>query len=301
MNFLNSNDINYDTVCLSGGGIKGFSFIGVMEYLENNYNFNISKINNWVGTSAGSITSYFYTLGYTTQEIKRFIIEFDFNKMEPNICVNQFIENCGIDNGNKMIFLFSQFLEYKFNMKDITFIQLYNMTKKKLTIIGTNYTLNKEEVFNYIETPNMSVLLAIRISISVPILFTPVKYNGYIYVDGCLVNGFPLNHCDPNKTLGIYIKNSNNNDLYLPEFFKNCISILVDTVAEKHIINNNNVIIIKSTTSDVVKFCMTKEEKTKLINTGIEYAKQYFENNIQFICREILNNIINKVNANNSN
>ena len=60
--------------------------------------------------------------------------DFDFNKMEPNICVNQFIENCGIDNGNKMIFLFSQFLEYKFNIKDVTFIELYNITKKKFKV-----------------------------------------------------------------------------------------------------------------------------------------------------------------------
>jgi predicted acylesterase/phospholipase RssA len=88
MNFLNSK--KYDTVCMSGGGIKCFSFIGVIEYLELNYNFNPSEINSWIGTSAGAILSYFYVLGYTTEDIKTFIMDFDFMKMEPLISATRF-------------------------------------------------------------------------------------------------------------------------------------------------------------------------------------------------------------------
>jgi NTE family protein len=39
----------------------------------------------------------------------------------------------------------------------------------------------------------MSVRLAIRISISVPIVFTPVLYNNNYYVDGGVINNFPMN------------------------------------------------------------------------------------------------------------
>ena len=59
----------YDTICLSGGGIKGFSFIGALDYLQNKSFIDINKITNWVGTSAGSIVSYLFTLGYTIHEI----------------------------------------------------------------------------------------------------------------------------------------------------------------------------------------------------------------------------------------
>jgi predicted acylesterase/phospholipase RssA len=158
-----------------------------------------------------------------------------------------------------MIYLFGQFLKFKFNITDITFIELYNLTKKKLSIIGTNYTKIKEECFNHNNTPDMSVITALRISISIPIIFTPVKYNGDMYIDGCFKNGFPLDYCNKETTLGLCIQNINNNrsedSLFLPYFFKNCLSILVDTISEKNMLDNNpNVIMVTNLAESVVKF-----------------------------------------------
>ena len=56
-------------------------------------------------------------------------------------------------------------------MNDITFKRLYNSTKK-ICIIGSNVSKNREEYFSYETTPDMSVLKAIRISSSIPIIFT---------------------------------------------------------------------------------------------------------------------------------
>ena len=49
----------------------------------------------------------------------------------------------------------------------------------------------------------MSVLLAIRISMSLPFIFTPVFYNGCHYVDGALLRNFGIEFCDPQKTIGL--------------------------------------------------------------------------------------------------
>ena len=46
-----------DTLCFSGGGIKGFSFIGVLDYLAKNNKINLELIKNYVGTSCGAILS----------------------------------------------------------------------------------------------------------------------------------------------------------------------------------------------------------------------------------------------------
>ena len=75
----------YDTICLSGGGLKGFAFVGALEYLHNKSYIDLNKINNFVGTSVGSILSYLLTLGYTVQEIIDFILDFNFKSLESDV------------------------------------------------------------------------------------------------------------------------------------------------------------------------------------------------------------------------
>ena len=69
----------YDTICMSGGGVKGLSFIGTIEKLIKIKYINISNIKKWVGTSVGAIIAYLFCLNYSIQEIKVFIINFDFS------------------------------------------------------------------------------------------------------------------------------------------------------------------------------------------------------------------------------
>ena len=51
----------------------------------------------------------------------------------------------------------------------------------------------------------MDVLLAIRMSFSIPFVFTPVKYNNNFYVDGSVLNDFPIDLCDKDNFIGIFI------------------------------------------------------------------------------------------------
>ena len=272
----------YDTICLSGGGVKGISFIGALEYIEENKYIELQSINNFVGTSIGSIVSFFLSLDYTIEEIKEFIMDFNFTKLIPEINIENILLLHGVDTGEKIMLIVSHFLKEKYNIDDITFEEHYKLTNKKLTIIGTNFTKSCEEVFNYELTPNISVLTAIRISMSIPIMFTPVHYNDNYYIDGGVVNNFPLNHCNPNTTLGIYIKNSNNNMLEnIISLSIGCISIITDNISIKHCINNNyDIIEIKNYNAEFTNFELTSEIKQKLYTLGIEAAKIFKKNPI---------------------
>jgi NTE family protein len=84
-----------DTICMSGGGIKGFSFIGVLDYLNNINYLDINKINNIVGTSAGSILVLLLALGYNMLDLGDFFIGFDFNKLNLDITVDNVFFNYG--------------------------------------------------------------------------------------------------------------------------------------------------------------------------------------------------------------
>ena len=50
------------TLCLSGGGTKGICYIGAIENLESNNYLNLKNIDTFVGTSVGSIISFFLIL-----------------------------------------------------------------------------------------------------------------------------------------------------------------------------------------------------------------------------------------------
>jgi NTE family protein len=270
--------INYDTICLSGGGVKGFSFIGALKYLEGINYINILNINNFIGTSAGAIASLFLSLGYTCLEIETFILEFDFNKIQPDVNIDNLLLNFGIDNGEKITLLLQEFIEYKFNVKDLTFEEHHKLTKNKLSIIGTNYSKSTEVIFNYETKPKMSIITAVRISCAIPIIFMPILFEEDYYIDGGLVNNFPLKYCNSNTTLGIYIKYSACNKLdNIISLLMGALSIMSDTVSTKDC-KNNNVIEIENYHQEFVRFDLTLEDKIKMIDLGVIFTKKYIDN-----------------------
>jgi hypothetical protein len=288
----------YDTLCLSGGSDRGIAFLGVLDYLQENHNFNINNIKSFIGTSVGSIIIFFINIGYTIHEMGEFILCFDVSKLQNDITVENLLVRYGLNDGCNFVYLLQCFLNNKLNVNDITFIELYKMTNKKLTIIGTNFTKGIEAVFNHINTPNMSVITAVRISISVPLVFTPVLYNNEYYIDGGIVNNMPVNYGNMKTTLAIYIKynNSKNNCGSLFEFFKGCMNIISDTITEKDCSDSLNVITVCEEATDIIDFNIDITKKIKYIHNGQMCAKKYIDSIPTKIASNILNNIIKNIN-----
>lgn len=275
---LNNDKTNeYDTICLSGGGVKGFSFVGALDYLQNKSFINISKITNWVGTSAGSILSYLFTIGYSIQDIGDFILDFNFQTLESDISIDGLLESHGLNNGIKIIVLMSNFLKEKYNLEDINFIDHYKLTGKKLTIIGTNFSKACETVFNYETYPTMSVITAIRISCSVPVIFEPVLFDGDYYIDGGLINNFPLRYCNPDTTLGIYIKNGCCNNLTnIISLIYGSIGIISDAISLKDSkLGNYKIVQIDNFCQEFMNFELDRDKKLKIIKLGQTFAQKF--------------------------
>lgn len=195
-----------DTLCIAGGGIKGFSFISALNILIQHNYIDLKLINKLSGTSFGSIFCFFLTIGYTPYEL---IVYFNnLNKKELFVEPNSelFFSEFGLTDAENYMSLIKTLFYLKIKLTEINFIDLHTLTNKELIIIGTNYTLGSREIFSYKTTPLMSVLTAIRISIAIPLLMTPVKYNGYYYVDGCLTSNLGIDLCDPSKTLCICLQ-----------------------------------------------------------------------------------------------
>lgn len=269
-----------NTLCFSGGGIKGFSFLGALKKLIEEKIINMLEVRKFVGTSVGSILSFLLTLGWEVDEIIEFVYNFNFNKLNGDIDSISFFEDFGIQDGERLKLLFIKFLESKLDVKDITFKDLYDSTNKKLVIIGTNLTKGREEVFDYKTTPDFSVITALRISVSVPIIFSPVKINEDYYVDGGLKNNFPIVHCSKTKTIGFYVKNSDNNEIdSIKTLITSVMAVTADTISEKNIKKYvKNIVQIRNTQYNITKFDIDLDFKKKIINLGYESANDFINN-----------------------
>lgn len=119
-------------------------------------------------------------------------------------------------------YTFSDFQRPELHKDDRQFHELY--------IIGTNLTTGTSQVFSYETTPDMEVAQAVRISMSIPLIFEAVRQNNTdfngnvaenIYCDGGVLNNYPIKLFDSYRysksllrganmqTLGVRFKSSN--------------------------------------------------------------------------------------------
>jgi NTE family protein len=158
---------------------------------------------------------------------------------------------------------------------------LYEITNKRLIITGTCLDLNQIEYFDYIRTPDMPVVIALRISISIPILFTPYNYNNHVYVDGGLLDNYPMDQFkdELDDTLGFYIVNNGKIKIdCLENFFVAFLNSIVKSIYLKDIKFFEKQTIVIDTSHFEADFTIPFELKQKLFYCGYDQAKKFVLN-----------------------
>jgi len=178
----------------SGGGIRGFAYIGCLRALEEK-NLITEHMNFFAGCSSGAIIACLIACGYNSHELYDFILHFEYQDIR-DLNFLGFLENWGIETGNKIREFIRLLVKKKIrgdqSSNDPTFLDLYHSTGNHLVVNATCINTHEVVYFDYQEYPNMPISLAIRMSISIPFIFAPVKYNGQLYVDGGLMDNFPV-------------------------------------------------------------------------------------------------------------
>lgn len=205
---MNQNK-EFDTLIVSGGGFNGLQFLGIIKYLEE-INLLI-KINKFIGVSMGAFINLLVIIGYKFKDIENFITKFDFSKIFDlkfeKIITEDNIK--GLTNGENFDKLIKKFLNNKELKENITFKELYEITKKNYIIIVTNLTQDKIEIINHENYPNLPIYIGLRMTSCIPIFFEPIEYNNNFYIDGVMKDNFPiqiLNDEEISKTLGIVLQ-----------------------------------------------------------------------------------------------
>lgn len=198
-----------DTLILSSGGSKGIGYIGFFYAIQKTNIFNMKNIKNIFGCSVGSIFGFLLLLDFNITMIYKLLQKIDLINLKKFNIDEMFLDN-GIFNNNSIKRFLKTCLKYKYNITDITFIELYKKTNIKFRIQVYNLSLQKNENFSYKNKPNLSVIDVIQISSCIPIIFKPIKYNNYYYIDGGINNSTPFFNKKKYKNyLILYLTNIN--------------------------------------------------------------------------------------------
>lgn len=185
---------------LSGGGAKGLAHIGALKVLEE-AGIHPDFIG---GTSMGSIIGGLYAIGYDAKSIEKLVMSTDWEEflndkirrtnlsIEEKADYERFILTLplekrkillpsGLKTGQNFSMLMSQMAFHVHHIND------FNKLPIPFLCIATDIETGDAIVLHKGYLPD-----AIRASMAIPTIFTPVEIDDHLLVDGGLINNFPV-------------------------------------------------------------------------------------------------------------
>jgi NTE family protein len=187
-------------LCLSGGGAKGLAHIGLLRMLD-----SLGIRPDYItGTSMGSVLGALYSIGYTGDELKALALKADWSKLLSN---KFSLDDINIEEKD----------EYGRYLLEMPMVRWKPTLPKGLIegpdlqeyLIGLTFPVRHIQNFDSLPIPfrcvatdiktGKTVLLkdgslheALRSSMAIPLLFSPVERGDYLLVDGGLTRNFPV-------------------------------------------------------------------------------------------------------------
>ncbi|MDF5730432.1 MAG: patatin-like phospholipase family protein [Rhizonema sp. PD38] len=303
-----SNTYKVDAV-FEGGGVKGLGLFGAVAVTEEKgYVFE-----NVAGTSAGAIVAALIAAGYKGTELKKIQNEVDYRRFkDPTLqqeipligSVLSLITEKSFYKGD----FFESWLHERLQAKNIsTFGDLVMEEYKddpkyryKLQVIASDISRGKmlvlpRDIADYgINPDELSVVKAVRMSMSIPFFFKPVTLtsslgvSSYI-VDGAILSNFPVWLFDDGTpdpawpTLGYKLVDP---DMDKPHDISNPLSLFTAmfyTMMEAHdaryIADNNfaRSIPIPTVGVQTTQFDISPSKRDELYKSGVQAAEEFFQ------------------------
>ena len=209
---MNVIDSHADLV-FEGGGVKGIGLAGALATLEERE----YRPQNIAGTSAGAITAALLSAGYSAAELREIIITLDYRQFQDRAWEDKvplverslsMLLDLGLYEGDR----FLEWMRERLEAKGVrTFADLVHdefaddpRYRSRLQVIASDVTMRELLVLPRdarklgIEPDELDVALAVRMSMSIPVFFEPVRIENpetgqtHVIVDGGMLSNFPV-------------------------------------------------------------------------------------------------------------
>lgn len=200
-------------VVFEGGGVKGVGLVGALAVLEEEG----FVTQNLAGTSAGSIVAALLAAGYSASELRDVIIGLDFRRFEDRRWEDHvpvvgtplsILKDQGIFEGQAFYAWISELLAAKGKR---TFADLVHPDfaederyRYRVNVIASDLTAHRLLVLPHdarafgIQPDDLDIALAVRMSMSIPFFFEPVRLvdpltgTEHLIADGGVLSNFPV-------------------------------------------------------------------------------------------------------------
>ena len=197
-----------DTLVLSGGSVKGISFLGSFKYLiDNDYiDYRLNNIKKIYCVSASIIFILtIILLDFDYDFIESEMINFDYNSLLNinDISIKNFINDYGFVNYNRNYVYIQKLLKEKYNCESMSLKRFYNLFGIHIVVKVVNVTKDRIEYIDHVNNPKINILKLIQMTTSIPLLIKPTKYKCDLYLDGGLSGNCPIEANDSDNYLCI--------------------------------------------------------------------------------------------------
>jgi predicted acylesterase/phospholipase RssA len=194
-----------DALVLSGGGMKGLYILGAIEYLYTEV--GLDHITSYYGTSIGAVISVLLVAGYTPVEI---MAQICVKKIAQQISTidKHIMERRSLFNPAHFLRLLEELLSAKLG-KVPTLLEFYELTKMDIYITTVCLSTPYCPIYlNHRTHPDVPVSVAVHMSISIPFALGYAEYEGKRYMDGGMLDNFPILYASKRaaQPFGICIK-----------------------------------------------------------------------------------------------
>ena len=283
---------------ISGGGPAGFVTYGALKQTALSNVWDLSNIKSIYGTSIGAFMGIIVSLNYDWKWLDDYFINRPWEKIVSlNVdIILKFYTNKGILDEMFICQAIKPLLTAKDLNENCTLRELYEFNNIDIHIYSTNINnkpLEKVDI-SHSTHPEMTLMRALSMSMAYPLVFKPVLNDGDCFIDGGLVNNFPLNDCilqqkcDDSEILAIkniwsMSENKINNDTDIFNFMIFLVRRMQSSICtEKHQPDIKN--IIKCKINDICDLkdwypsVSTPESRRSLVISGETQANDWINN-----------------------
>ena len=280
---------------ISGGGPTLIQALGAIQYVEQQKFIDVSNIETIYGTSAGAILGTLICLKFDWETINDYIIKRPWHEVFP-VNIQKIFDaytKKGIFDIKTVEKIFKPLFSAKDLSLDINLQDFYNYSKIELHFFAFDINEFKIEDISYKTHPNISVIMALQMTCSLPVLVSPVCIDNKCYIDGGIVCNYPLNKClelyNQDEILGIknqYDKNDSNrvdSNSTMLDFLMSFVFKMIQNMdtGDKQIVIKNEIICKADFLSiEYLKTALySMDVRRELFNSGIEFAKEFLSLN----------------------
>ena len=174
------------------GAVGYFSLLGAVNKLWDTG--QLTDLESLSGSSAGALLCFMLAMtNFNFQDILKVSLDVPIYKLKPRI--KSLFDSYGLVPRDTIRELIVDTLQvFQPTKTRLTFRELYEMFPKVMYISAYCVELSQIQYFSVLTHPDMDIVDALSMSISVPFLFASIKYNDWHYIDGGSVESSP---CGP--------------------------------------------------------------------------------------------------------